>query len=243
MPTARFVAPIFVALTLSLALALAGQAVADVTLTPHSAVYKVKISIVSGRLDTELRATDDGYIATHVIKPTGLSRLVTRGTMNVSSEFKSFDGGLRPVRFKSVDTIRDDPDVDLGFDWTTSTVAGTVGPDDFEQQLENVSFDNVSIQYRLMEDLLSDSPGDEYVLFDVDKMRVAAVTSAGEKEIKTKAGKFSAVGIRHQKEGSSRITTLWCVEELGYLPVIIEQHRKGKLNFRASLLSYTPNPG
>ena len=241
MPIARFVAPCFVALTFSLALA--GQAVADVTLAPHSAVYKVKISVVSGRLSTQLKATEDGYIATHVIKPTGWSKILTNGMMNVSSEFKSFEDGLRPVRFKSVDTIRDDPDVDLGFDWTTNRVAGTVGQEAFEQQLEGVSFDNVSIQYRLMEDLLNDLPGDEYVLFDVDKMRVATVTSAGEKEIKTKAGKFSAIGIRHQKDGSSRITTLWCVEELGYLPVVIEQHRKGKVKFRASLVSYTPNPG
>lgn len=233
----------FITLALALSLTLAGQAAADVTLTPHSAVYKVKISVVSGRLTTKLEATDDGYIATHVIKPTGLSKILTRGRMHVSSEFKSFEGGLRPVHFKSVDTIRDDPDVDLGFDWTTTRVVGTVGQEPFEQQLEGVSFDNVSIQYRLMEDLLNDSPGDEYVLFDVDKMRVATVTNAGEKQIKTKAGRFSAIGIRHQKEGSSRITTLWCAEELGYLPVVIEQHRKGKLNFSASLVDYTPNPG
>ncbi|MCH8944992.1 MAG: hypothetical protein IH910_09435 [Proteobacteria bacterium] len=58
-----------------------------------------------------------------------------------------------------------------------------------------------------------------------------------------KAGSYEAVGIQHQAEGSSRITTLWCVEELGYLPVVIEQHRKGKLKFRASLQKYTPTGG
>jgi hypothetical protein len=33
---------------------------------------------------------------------------------------------------------------------------------------------------------------------------------------------------------------LWCAPELDFLPVVIEQHRKGKLNFRASLTNYTP---
>jgi hypothetical protein len=33
---------------------------------------------------------------------------------------------------------------------------------------------------------------------------------------------------------------LWCVEELGFLPVLIEQHRKGKLRVRASLRKYEP---
>jgi len=40
--------------------------------------------------------------------------------------------------------------------------------------------------------------------------------------------------------GSKRITTMWCVEALDYLPVIIEQHRKGKLKMRAVLSSYSP---
>jgi len=35
------------------------------------------------------------------------------------------------------------------------------------------------------------------------------------------------------------VTTLWCVEELGYVPVLIEQHRKGKLRMRAELQTYT----
>ncbi|MCH8137152.1 MAG: hypothetical protein IIB77_14350 [Proteobacteria bacterium] len=47
--------------------------------------------------------------------------------------------------------------------------------------------------------------------------------------------------MQHQAEGSSRTTTLWCVEELDYLPVIIEQHRKGKLRMRATLIRYTPD--
>ncbi|MDH3752084.1 MAG: hypothetical protein OEU40_15990, partial [Gammaproteobacteria bacterium] len=57
------------------------------------------------------------------------------------------------------------------------------------------------------------------------------------------AGEYEAVGIQHQAEGSKRVTTLWCVEELDYLPVIIEQHRKGKLRVRAVLNKYTPAAG
>jgi hypothetical protein len=33
---------------------------------------------------------------------------------------------------------------------------------------------------------------------------------------------------------------MWCVAELDYLPVIIEQHRKGKLRMRAVLSNYAP---
>ncbi|MDZ7643602.1 MAG: hypothetical protein U5K76_04815 [Woeseiaceae bacterium] len=56
-------------------------------------------------------------------------------------------------------------------------------------------------------------------------------------------GTFEAVGIQHKAEESSRVSTLWCVRELGYLPVVIEQHRDGKLRVRAELTDYRPVAG
>ena len=211
-------------------------------LVPHTAQYKVKISVVSGELNTELRRSDEGFVAHHVVRATGMSRMLTRGAMDVTSAFSSDEDGIKPISYRAIDTIRDDPDIDLDFDWSTNRVSGTVGEEDVELQLEGISHDNVSIQYAVMHDLLNNDLGDQYVLFDIDKLRIANITNVGTKEVKTKAGTFTAVGIQHQKEGSSRTTTLWCVEELGYLPAIVEQHRKGKLNFRATLLSYTPTP-
>ena len=224
------------------AIALCAPVWAEPALTPHTAQYKVRISVVSGQLNTELRRTANSYTANHVIRPTGMSRLITRGTMDVSSEFDNGPDGVKPVRFHAVDTIRDEPEIDLNFDWDTNEVSGTVGEEDVLLQLEGIAHDSVSIQYQLMHDLLSGNASPQYTLFDIDKLRVVNVSNAGKKEVKTKAGKYTAVGVRHQKDGSSRITTLWCVEELGFLPVIIEQHRKGKLKFRATLVSYSPIP-
>ena len=209
-------------------------------LMPHRAEYKVKISIVSGQLNTELKATDTGYAATHVIKPTGLSKMITNGRMSVSSTFRAEAQGVKPVTYHAVDTIGDDPETHITFDWDTNEASGTVGDEDVLLHLDGIAHDSVSIQYALMYDLLNGGPDSTYVLFDVDKMRVAEVRNVGTKQVKTKAGQYDVVGIQHQKQGSSRVTTLWCARELGYLPVIIEQHRKGKLNFRATLTEYLP---
>ena len=67
------------------------------------------------------------------------------------------------------------------------------------------------------------------------------VQNVGSKTIKTPAGKFEAIGIRHQTANSKRTTTLWCVEELDYLPVLIEQHRRGELTMQAKLRRYAPS--
>lgn len=225
---------------IAISMALSSQVFARDLLTPHRAEYKVKISIVSGKLSTELRRTENGYVARHVIRAVGISRLLTRGTMDVTSEFASGPDGIVPISYKAIDTIRNDPDVNLTFDWSTNIASGTLGEEDILLQLDGIAHDSVSIQYALMHDLMNGGAESEYALFDVDNIRVANITNIGSRDVKTKAGRYRAIGIQHQKEGSSRMTTLWCVEELGYLPVIIEQHRKGKLKFRATLLKYIP---
>jgi hypothetical protein len=144
------------------------------------------------------------------------------------------------VTYHAVDTIRDDPETHIIFDWNTNEASGTVGNEDVLLHLDGIAHDGVSIQYELMYDLLNGGPDSSYVLFDVDKMRVANVRNVGTRNFKTKAGEYEAVGIQHQKQGSSRVTTLWCAPDLNYLPVVIEQHRKDKLKFRATLTSYTP---
>jgi len=229
----------YIALALFAMAVLAVPAASAAGLTPHTAEYKVKIKVLSGRLNTELRANESGYVATHVIKPTGIARL-HGGKMRVTSEFETAAEGVMPVTFHELDTIRNDPETRILFDWSKKQASGTVGREEVLLQLDGIAHDNVSIQYELMHDLLNGGPSETYVLFDVDKMRVANVRNIGTKSFRTKAGRYEAVGIQHQKEGSSRVTTLWCAPELDYLPVVIEQHRKGKLNFRATLTRYSP---
>ena len=123
----------------------------------------------------------------------------------------------------------------MTFDWSASELTGTVNDADVRIALDGIVHDRVAIQYQLMHDLLNGGAHERYVLFDIDEFKTLIVRNVGIRRISTPAGTFTAVGIQHQAENSSRITTLWCVEELGYLPVLIEQHRKGKLRMRAEL--------
>jgi len=223
----------------TLVLALAARA--DTSLQPHSAVYKVKISVVSGQLDTELKATDDGYVATHVIQPTGLSRMFSRGSLIETSEFYSSADGVRPIEYSSTDTIsRDRTNAVVRFDWDSGEARGTINGEEILSTMDALAHDRVSIQYELMHDLLNSGSSAEYTMFEIDELRTLHVRNIGKKTIKVPAGRFEAIGIQHQAEGSKRVTTLWCVEELGYLPVVIEQHRLGKLRVRAALSKYVP---
>ena len=222
-------------------LCLAGPVQASGALTPHVAEYNVRISVVSGRLRTELKVTETGYSAEHSVRATGMSRLIARGEITEVSDFGNGPDGLYPFAYRSKDTLsRDKSRADIQFDWGTNQAMGTVNGQEFEATLGGLSHDRVSIQYELMHDLLRGGPSERYRMFDIDKQRLLNIRSVGTKKVKVPAGSFEAVGIQHQAENSSRVTTLWCVKELGYLPVIIEQHRKGKLRVRAKLRSYSP---
>ena len=88
--------------------------------------------------------------------------------------------------------------------------------------------------------MLNGKQSDEYLLLDDVESELLLVENIGTKSVKVPFGTFEAVGIQHRKKESDRVTTLWCVEELDYLPVLIEQHRKGKRMVRAELTRYEP---
>lgn len=225
----------------ALLLWLPGLALADAALRPHTAEYKVKISVLGGQLKTELRATENGYVATHIVRATGMSRMLSGGLISDRSEFATAKSGVRPTRFMSRDTLsRDKITAAISFDWDNGEARGTVNGEEITSAVEDLAHDRISIQYELMLDLLNGEPSAQYVLFEVDEIKTVNVRNIGTKRVKVPAGEFTAVGIQHQAVGSKRITTMWCVEELDYLPVIIEQHRKGKLKLRATLKNYEP---
>jgi hypothetical protein len=214
---------------------------AETPLVAHTAEYRIKISLLGGKLRTELKTDGDAYIATHIVKPTGMSRILANGVITESSSFLTAADGIRPDKYWSVDSLsRDKSRVEIQFDWDSGEARGTVDEQAVLSTMDAIADDRISIQYELMHDLLNGEPSKQYTLFDVDKLKTINVRNIGRKTVKVRAGQFEAVGIQHQAENSKRVTTLWCVEELGYLPVIIEQHRLGKLRMRATLESYTP---
>ena len=230
--------PILIALLLAAPLAVAAE------LTPHSATYKVKISVLGGELRTRLTPTATGFEATHVIEATGISRMLARGSIVETSRFDSVSDGVRPREYISKDTLtRDKTNATIEFDWDAGEARGNVNGEDLVSVIDGLAHDRVSIQYEVMHDLLNGAASDQYTMFEIDRLRPVNISIVGERTVEVPAGRFSVVGIRHQAEGSKRATTLWCAAELGYLPVIIEQHRKGELRVRATLTDYTPATG
>ena len=214
---------------------------AEGTLVPHTATYKIKISIASGRLKSNVQKTDTGFSVVSVIEPTGLANLFLRGTIEERAQFEMGPHGVLPRYYSSNDQLtKGKPVQDFTFDWDGGLVGGTVNDEFYEYELSDNMRDRVTIQYQLMHNFVSGIEIDEYRMLDGDEVKDLTVTSLGTKEIKVPFGRFEAIGVQHQAAGSKRVSTLWLAEELGYLPVLIEQHRKGKRTVRAVLTNYQP---
>jgi hypothetical protein len=169
--------------------------------------------------------------------------MFAHGTIEETSTFDKAPSGVKPREYSSKDTLsRDKEDVRVSFNWDTGEARGTLNDEELVSIIEGLAHDRVSIQYEVMLDLLNNQASDKYTMFEIDRLRPVNIEVVGEKEVSVPAGDFHVVGISHQAEGSKRVTTLWCAKELDYLPVIIEQHRKGKLRVRATLTSYQPTP-
>jgi hypothetical protein len=214
---------------------------AEIKLTPHTAEYKIKISVLGGRLTTKFTSTGDEFTAESLIEATGLASVIARGEIREQSWFSQTSDGIRPSRYLSSDSLsKGGTDVDLVFDWDEHAISGVIGGEDFLAEINGVLHDRVSLQYALMYDLLKGDYSDEYSLQDAEELKLLSVTALGTKDVKVPFGKFEAVGLQHRAGTSSRVTTLWFAKELDFLPVLIEQHRKGKLQVRAVLTEYVP---
>jgi hypothetical protein len=212
---------------------------AEIVLVSHKAEYKIKISLLSGSLKTVVEQTDTGFAARSIIEPTGLADVVMNGSIEESSVFTSNSDGIRPLVYDSSDTLSSkEKFMHFDFNWEDDSLTGTINDENFSFELSENVHDRVSIQYELMHNLLNGKASSDYGLLDGAKLKQLQIKSIGEKKIKTPFGTFNAIGIQHSALNSSRISTLWCAEELGYLPVLIEQHRKGKRRVRAVLTNY-----
>ena len=122
-------------------------AVAELALTPYSAEYTVKISVLSGRLTTELRPLADGFEATHIIEPSGLASVLKSGEINEQSRFTPYADGVRATWYRSEDSLSSDKTrAEVTFDWSTSEISGTVNDEAVRIVLDGIVHDRVAIQ-------------------------------------------------------------------------------------------------
>ena len=127
--------------------------------------------------------------------------------------------------------------VQLDFDWTTNQVVNTVNGQPWSMALEHGTQDKLLYQLSIMQDLHTSKTSLHYPIADGGKLKYYDIEIVGKERIHIELGTFDAVRLRHIK--GRRKTTMWCAEQLGYLPIRIEQQKNDDSPMIATLTSVT----
>jgi len=210
-----------------------------VPIKSHYANYKVTVRGIGGILTTTVNEFDKHYKAINKLETKGIVGIFMRGSVTESSEFFINDKKLKPLSFKSTDTLSPQgKEIKIDFDWKNNKISTTIGTKDDEQTPKELIYDRITLKYALMSDLKNNQLPQYYKLFEGEEVKHIEISNIGKKSIKVPFGEYEVVGIKNQAKGSSKLSILWCAEKLDYLPVQIEQYRSKKLWMRANLTEY-----
>ena len=191
--------------------------------------------------------TDDDTTATYVFESRtharGLAKLLRPNAAIERSRFLLQDGLIRPLAFHFEDGSRKGEDnVDIAFDWDARQAAVQFDSGTASLPLEPGVLDRATLQAALMHDLSRGREPGPYTLVDDDALKTYRYSIGERRTVETGAGRFDAVAVTQEREGSSRTTLMWVAPELGHLPVLIEQYRDGEAYMSMTLQDHT-RPG
>lgn len=233
----RIVRDAFAALlTLLAATAVAGGGELPAPLTPFQAEYRLTDgSSRVGRAEIGLEPVREGWRYYSRVKPEGLYALLV-GDVSDTAWLEVHGGGLRPLRFRHHGSEKDER-IEVEFDWAAGE-ARVDGPEaDTALPLEPGTHDQFSAMLAV---ILAFADGrDRLELPSIDddgKAEPLVFEQAGRESIEVPLGTWKTVHVRRIRENSKRETETWLAPELGWVPVRIDQRKKGELVARLELI-------
>lgn len=199
------------------------------TLRPFRAIYRVSAGVLSGSLTLELEhRTGEDWVLTSVATTRGVARLFRRGDLVERSVFRFTPDGIKPMEYVRDDGISGpDRNAALIFSHEDGRVFGTDREYEVDLPMNAEVIDRLSMQVRLMHDLTRGLRPDEYAVIDRGEIREMDIRYAGDERIEIGEHAFDTLRLDHQSRNSSRNTRLWTSVEHEFLPVRIEQQRRG----------------
>jgi hypothetical protein len=88
-----------------------------------------------------------------------------------------------------------------------------------------------------MVDLLNGTVPEKFLLLDKNRTREYQYSRDGEETLATPGGSIPTIIYHSQKAGSPRVTRFWCAPSQGYIPVRVEQKRKGAVEWTMQIVS------
>jgi|GEM_PF-321251 len=219
------------------------QADAAEALLPFEVVYDVGNNLISaGSANLSLKREGDEWIYNLSTRPTGVFKLTGKGKIQETSVFtvvKSANNNMRvlPKRYSYRQDKESKRSVDAWFNWDSNELTYKRRGEEVTEEFSDPVLDRLSVTLKVMNELKY-RPFEEAKLtvFDSGRIRQVLFVNQGEETVSTQIGEIETIRVRSENSGSARHTVTWFAPSLGYVPVKIEQHKRGELVARLKLV-------
>ena len=200
-------------------------------IAPFSAHYVAQwksISVGSSDLDLVADTAPGHYVYTWRIAARGIFHLIYSHDV-VQKSWLQLDGGqVRPDRYEARDGSSR---IKLNFDWSAARAQGEVSGKPVDIALKDGTQDLMSIQIQVMQDLVRGDLPPKFWIIDKDQIKDFDYAVAGKARIKTRLGELDTVIVTSRRPDGDRVLRMWFAPSLGYVPVLAERTRGGRLEF------------
>lgn len=205
-------------------------------LAPFEATYRITDgSSRLGRAEFGLERVDEGWRYYSRVKPEGLYALLL-GEARDTAVLEAHGDTLRPLRFTH-DEDGDDEDIRIEFDWAAGQARVIDQDGERTVALAPGMHDQFSAMLAVMQAFAAGR----------DRLQLPSIDDEGEAEpltfertastsMETPLETFDTVHVRRVRSNSKRETESWLAPAAGWIPVRIDQRRKGELVARMELI-------
>lgn len=225
----KLLLPLFLLGAVSVSYAMPSQFQAEYSVTTDN-------GMPLGKAKRNYQVDEDGnYLFTSTVKATGLAALFM-GTVEESSRGEVSPKGFKPKEYHYKRSGKKKRENLLAFDWDKKQLQHKLEKGKVSE-LPVSALDKLSFQVAIMQELASDSAKQEieYSVMDRRGLRIYKLQNQGKENISTKHGDYDAIHL--QRDNKKRKFSVWCAEELGYLPVLIQYTEKNGMTYQMQLTS------
>jgi hypothetical protein len=167
----------------------------------------------------------------------GVFRIAYANDVIQKSWFRVLSDHVRPEKYRAEDGAST---ASIDFDWDAGRARGESEKKPVDLELGDGTQDIMSIQVEVMLDLKNGHLPKAFRILDKDAIKDFDYTEEAPARIRTALGELDTRVVSSRRTGNDRILRMWFAPSLGYVPVLAERSRGGKLEFAMKIKTVSP---
>jgi len=228
-------------LTATTAVAESMPAIPAGAISPFEATFDVGNNVITaGSARLSLQRDGDEWVYSLSTKPKGVFKLTGKGKIKEISIMDVIAEGdtvrLQPKRYSYRQDKEKRRSVDAMFDWQAKQLTYQHRGKESTLTLDGPVLDRLSVTLQAMGSLQQGYKQADVSVFDKSKLKTMEFINEGTETLKTRMGTVETIRVRSRNKDSGRRQTLtWFAPSFDYVPVKIEQLKRGELVARMTL--------